>query len=695
MNAGRLAPLLVGAALLLLPAAPVGAADAPSALPVLAEGRTVRVRLERGSPPWSARIVPPAGAERIHVWTDSAQDVDLYLARAALGPEDLADAPWSRRTAGGAEHLLVSRVGARDLEKPWVLTVDHPARARGGATILVAWAAEGPGRARVLAGDGAQDAWTAAGEARLWVAAGTRAVRLTGLKGRLSGTSPSGTAWVGAPPEDGPRARLALPTPEPGLWSIAWDAGDAWKPGTRGPVLDRETAVRDDAPPRLLPGVETEAKIPRKAEPPRWRFDVPPGVPACEITAVAGSGADFDLYLRHGEPAAGSLAEDDLFAVANGPEERLLLGGTRGVRPGAWHLTVVPADEEKDAEVTLLLRPLVGIAARAAPCRGRLPALAPNRWTPGTLRPERSAVAWHAVAVPEGATELWLQIAEASSDLEWLVLDPEWGTVAARALSGQLDERLVVDLRETGLALERNLVVGVRMPPFDRPEDSPLEQGLRSVVEVSTGETGGSGVCLHPDGWILTCRHVLEEPEEEGEAVPGKTGTLTTGPIWVSFMDDWTLPPRQTHRAQIVGEDAALDIALLKITEDVYGRPLPETPRFSFRPLAEGIPRLGATVWAAGYPAEATEHSRTPVVATRGIVVGLEAETGGLAWIKTDARIASGHSGGALFDDRGGVLGVNTATLGRYEQFGLVRPASRLPAEWQRRFPLPPPEGRK
>lgn len=140
----------------------------------------------------------------------------------------------------------------------------------------------------------------------------------------------------------------------------------------------------------------------------------------------------------------------------------------------------------------------------------------------------------------------------------------------------------------------------------------------------------GSGVILTPDGYVLTNNHVIE----------GATD------IRVTTMD------KREFRAKLVGGDAKTDIALLKVT-------------------ASGLPvitvgdssklEVGDYVLALGNPFGVGQ------TVTMGIVSALG--RGGLGieqyedFIQTDAPINPGNSGGALVNERGELVGINTAIL--------------------------------
>src|SRR5215469_13569187 len=138
----------------------------------------------------------------------------------------------------------------------------------------------------------------------------------------------------------------------------------------------------------------------------------------------------------------------------------------------------------------------------------------------------------------------------------------------------------------------------------------------------------GSGFVVDPSGIIVTNRHVIE----------GATDILVT-------LQDNTL-----LRATLLAQADQTDVALIKVTPE---SPLPivhfgdsDTVHVADHVLAIGNPLgLGGTV-------------------TRGIVSALNRDIRDTPfddYIQTDAAINHGNSGGPLFNDRGEVIGMNTA----------------------------------
>jgi serine protease Do len=145
-------------------------------------------------------------------------------------------------------------------------------------------------------------------------------------------------------------------------------------------------------------------------------------------------------------------------------------------------------------------------------------------------------------------------------------------------------------------------------------------------------QPAGSGFFMSADGLVVTNDHVIEGARE----------------IVVSLHDGRTLP------ARVVGRDATIDLAVLKVTD-----PNDRNARFPFVDFEDSAePRVGDWVLAVGNP------FGLGGTATAGIVsaYGRDIESSGLVpYMQLDAAINRGDFGGPSFDVYGRVVGVNTA----------------------------------
>ena len=144
----------------------------------------------------------------------------------------------------------------------------------------------------------------------------------------------------------------------------------------------------------------------------------------------------------------------------------------------------------------------------------------------------------------------------------------------------------------------------------------------------------GSGFIVTVDGYVVTNNHVITA---EGQ---GEVESITV-----------TMPDGSEYPAQLIGRDAASDLAVLKIQ-----RPKP----FPFVEFGDSSrARVGDWVVAIGNP------FGLGGTVTSGIVSAVYRNTGSGGaydrYIQTDASINRGNSGGPMFDMRGQVIGINNA----------------------------------
>jgi len=140
----------------------------------------------------------------------------------------------------------------------------------------------------------------------------------------------------------------------------------------------------------------------------------------------------------------------------------------------------------------------------------------------------------------------------------------------------------------------------------------------------------GSGFVISSDGEIVTNAHVVE----------GATD------VEVRLADD------RVVRARIVGVDPMTDIALLRI--DPPG-PLSTLPLGDSDAVA-----VGDWVIAIGNPFGLDRTATAGIVSAKGRFIGAGPYDD---FIQTDAAINPGNSGGPLLDQRGRVVGVNSAIV--------------------------------
>ena len=179
------------------------------------------------------------------------------------------------------------------------------------------------------------------------------------------------------------------------------------------------------------------------------------------------------------------------------------------------------------------------------------------------------------------------------------------------------------------------------MPPFfqqffgqqfghNGPQFGPNPENRSPGHHDQREDSLGSGVIVSPDGYILTNNHVID----------GATDVRVT------------LADKRQLKATVVGSDPKTDIAVLK----VEGSGFPTITVGDSSKL-----QVGDYALAIGDPFGVGQ------TVTMGIVSALNRGNLGIEdyedFIQTDAPINPGNSGGALINDRGELVGINTAIL--------------------------------
>lgn len=158
--------------------------------------------------------------------------------------------------------------------------------------------------------------------------------------------------------------------------------------------------------------------------------------------------------------------------------------------------------------------------------------------------------------------------------------------------------------------------------------------GQSQEPQTREAQSLGSGFIISADGFVVTNNHVV---------APNNRATLEEITV--------TMPDGTEYEAELVGADAASDLAVLKIKSEN------EFPFVRFGDSAQT--RVGEWVVAIGNP------FGLGGTVTSGIVSAVYRNTGqGGAYdryIQTDASINRGNSGGPLFDMQGNVIGINNA----------------------------------
>ena len=183
-------------------------------------------------------------------------------------------------------------------------------------------------------------------------------------------------------------------------------------------------------------------------------------------------------------------------------------------------------------------------------------------------------------------------------------------------------------------------------------EPTPLTPAdiAHAVVQVlmitADGVIGtGSGTIIDPSGLILTNAHVATPSDIE----------LTELQVAITGASDHPATP--TYDAEVAAADTVLDLAVIRITATLDGSPLPDAFPFVSVGDSDAL-EIGDDLSIFGYPG----IGGNTITFTSGQVSGFtgEAVLGDRAWIKTDATIAGGNSGGMAANSAGEIVGVPT-----------------------------------
>ena len=183
--------------------------------------------------------------------------------------------------------------------------------------------------------------------------------------------------------------------------------------------------------------------------------------------------------------------------------------------------------------------------------------------------------------------------------------------------------------------------------PFYEFFGIPYGGGGYSEPETREQRSGGSGVIISADGYIVTNNHVIEEATK----------------LKVKLNDG------RTFDAKLVGTDPTTDVALIKIE----AKDLPTLAFGNSNDL-----RLGEWVLAIGSPFDLQSTITAGIVSAKARQLGvIPDELRVESFIQTDAAVNPGNSGGALVNTRGELVGINTvikSSTGSYIGYSFAVP---------------------
>ena len=183
--------------------------------------------------------------------------------------------------------------------------------------------------------------------------------------------------------------------------------------------------------------------------------------------------------------------------------------------------------------------------------------------------------------------------------------------------------------------------------PFYEFFGIPYGGGGYSEPQTREQRSGGSGVIISADGYIVTNNHVIEEATK----------------LKVKLNDG------RTFDAKLVGTDPTTDVALIKVEAE-------DLPTLAFGNSNDL--RLGEWVLAIGSPFDLQSTITAGIVSAKARQLGvIPDELRVESFIQTDAAVNPGNSGGALVNTRGELVGINTvikSSTGSYIGYSFAVP---------------------
>ncbi|QQL44135.1 S1C family serine protease [Sulfuriroseicoccus oceanibius] len=180
-------------------------------------------------------------------------------------------------------------------------------------------------------------------------------------------------------------------------------------------------------------------------------------------------------------------------------------------------------------------------------------------------------------------------------------------------------------------------VVSIATSRMARQYQRDLRTGRINMIETPVPQGLGSGVLVNRSGIVVTNNHVIEGATVVNVQIQGR---------------------KEPVHARVLGVDPSTDLAVLKVEGD-------DLPAAVFADSDTVKP--GDLVLAIGSPFGLEQSVTSGIVSATGRSdLGIVARGQGYEdFIQTDASINPGNSGGALIDNRGRVIGINTAILSR------------------------------
>ena len=201
---------------------------------------------------------------------------------------------------------------------------------------------------------------------------------------------------------------------------------------------------------------------------------------------------------------------------------------------------------------------------------------------------------------------------------------------------------------------------GAQTPISDAPPTPPLQQGNTLIVD-AVAKVGPAVVridtvkrMVNPLGGLFGSGPTIQQQQGQGSGfITRSDGVLLTNAHVVEGASEVTvtLPDGRSFTGKVLGSDPLTDVAVVKVVAS----------KLPVAPLGDSAKvRPGEWAIAIGNPLGLDN------TVTAGIISAIQrtnavGEGQRVPYIQTDAAVNPGNSGGPLINDRGEVIGINTA----------------------------------
>lgn len=203
---------------------------------------------------------------------------------------------------------------------------------------------------------------------------------------------------------------------------------------------------------------------------------------------------------------------------------------------------------------------------------------------------------------------------------------------------------------------------------------------VRNSEDAPGARPRGSAVVVRADGLVATNNHVITNT---------KTGRLYDELLFALPDKNDPVVSTARFRLRLLLVSKEYDLALLRIEAKANGEPLPKSFTFPAVEIGDSNKiKVLEDLFIIGFP----EKGGTSVTVNHGYVEGQDPLA---KWIKTDARVIHGNSGGAAVNSEGKLIGIPTRVVAddqsvdkdgdglpddsrRYGAVGFLRPSTLL-----------------